>query len=80
MAIKSFEEARLQETIGNQEISEEDKLKRFQQSLTKLTALNMVRSLNVVSVKVGTDCTDKAMIASLLKMPRRIFPNNTGII
>ena len=69
MAIKSFEEARLQETIRNQDIPEEDKLKRFQQSLTKLTALNVgMVTETVVSVKVdGQTVTDKAMIAEFIE-------------
>ena len=75
MAIKSFEEARLQETIRNQEISEEDKLKRFQQSLTKLTALNVgMVTETVVSVKVdGQTVTDKAMIAEFIENAEKGF-------
>ena len=75
MAIKSFEEARLQETIRNQEISEEDKLKRFQQSLTKLTALNVgMVTETVVSVKVdGQTVTDKKMIAEFIENAEKGF-------
>ena len=75
MAIKSFEEARLQETIRNQDIPEEDKLKRFQQSLTKLTALNVgMVTETVVSVKVdGQTVTDKAMIAEFIENAEKGF-------
>jgi len=41
MAIKSFEEQRISETVRNQDMPEEEKVARFQQSLTKLTDLNV---------------------------------------
>lgn len=75
MAIKSFEEARVQELIRNNEMSEEEKLQRFQQSLTKLTDLNVsMVSDTVASVKVdGHTVTDKTMIKEFIENAEKNF-------
>jgi len=75
MAIKSFEEARVQEIIKDQEMPEEEKLQRFQQSLTKLTDINvgMVTS-TVASVKVdGQTVTDRDMITEFIENAEKGF-------
>jgi len=75
MAIKSFEEARVQEVIRNNELSEEEKLQRFQQSLTKLTDLNVSMVVETVaSVKAdGQTVTDKAMIKEFIENAEKNF-------
>jgi hypothetical protein len=75
MAIKSFEEARVQQIIKDQEMPEEEKLQRFQQSLTKLTDINvgMVTS-TVASVKVdGQIVKDKTMIKEFMENAEKGF-------
>jgi len=75
MAIKSFEEARVQELIKDQDMAEEEKLKRFQQSLTKLTDLNVsMVGDTVASVKVdGQTVTDKNMIKEFIENAEKGF-------
>ena len=75
MAIKSFEEARVQEIIKDQEMPEEEKLQRFQQSLTKLTDINVGMVTNTVaSVKVdGQTVTDKTMIKEFMENAEKGF-------
>jgi hypothetical protein len=75
MAIKSFEEARVQELIRNNEMTDEEKLQRFQRSLTKLTDLNVsMVSDTVASVKVdGQLVTDKAMIKDFIENAEKNF-------
>ena len=75
MAIKSFEEARVQELIRNNEMTDEEKLQRFQRSLTKLTDLNVsVVSDTVASIKVdGQLVTDKAMIKDFIENAEKNF-------
>lgn len=75
MAIKSFEEARVQELIRNNEMTDEEKLQRFQRSLTKLTDLNVsMVSDTVASIKVdGQLVTDKAMIKDFIENAEKNF-------
>ena len=75
MAIKSFEEARVQELIRNNEMTDEEKPQRFQRSLTKLTDLNVsMVSDTVASIKVdGQLVTDKAMIKDFIENAEKNF-------
>ena len=75
MAIKSFEEARVQEIIKDQDMDEEEKLKRFQKSLTKLTDLNIsMVGDTVASVKVdGQTVTDRDMITEFIENAEKGF-------
>lgn len=75
MAIKSFEEARVQELIRNNEMTDEEKLQRFQKSLTKLTDLNVSMVADTVaSVKVdGQLVTDKEMIKEFIENAEKNF-------
>ena len=75
MAIKSFEEARVQEIIKDQDMDEEEKLKRFQKSLTKLTDLNIsMVGDTVASVKVdGQTVTDRVMITEFIENAEKGF-------
>lgn len=75
MAIKSFEEARVQELIRNNEMTDEEKLQRFQKSLTKLTDLNVSMVADTVaSVKVdGQLVTDKEMIKDFIENAEKNF-------
>mgnify|MGYP003629700161 FL=1 len=75
MAIKTFEEARVQEIIKDQDMDEEEKLKRFQKSLTKLTDLNIsMVGDTVASVKVdGQTVTDRDMITEFIENAEKGF-------
>ena len=75
MAIKSFEEARVQELIRNNEMTDEEKLQRFQKSLVKLTDLNVSMVADTVaSVKVdGQLVTDKEMIKDFIENAEKNF-------
>ena len=75
MAIKSFEEARVQEIIKDQDMDEEEKLRRFQKSLTKLTDLNIsMVGDTVASVKVdGQTVTDRDMITEFIENAEKGF-------
>jgi len=75
MAIKSFEESRLQKVLQDQDMSEEEKLRRFQQSLNKLTDLNVSMVADTVaSVKVdGETVTDKNMIKDFIENSEKSF-------
>ena len=75
MAIKSFEEARVQELLRNNEMTEEEKIRRFQISLTKLTDLNVSMVTDTVfSVRVdGQTVTDKTMIKEFIENAEKGF-------
>jgi len=75
MAIKSFEEARVQEIIKDQDMDEEEKLKRVQKSVTKLTDLNIsMVGDTVASVKVdGQTVTDRVMITEFIENAEKGF-------
>lgn len=76
-AIKTFEEQRVFSLLDNENISEEEKLARFNQSFTKLTELN----INMVSESIecieinGERVTQKSYIDEFLQKADRDFYN-----
>lgn len=78
MAIKSFEETRISETVRNQDMPEEEKVARFQASLTKLTDLNVSMVADTItSIKVdGQVVTDKNMIKEFIDNADKQFYKN----
>ena len=75
MAIRSFEETRISEVVRNQDMPEEEKLQRFQQSLTKLTELNIsMVSDTIASIKVdGQTVSDPVMIKEFVENTDKSF-------
>jgi len=67
-AIKTFEEQRIASVVNDDEISDEEKLQRFNQSFTKLTALTVDLVVNsIVSIEVDGDIvTDKNHLAQFI--------------
>jgi hypothetical protein len=67
-AIKTFEEQRIASVVNDDEISDEEKLQRFNQSFTKLTALTVDLVVNsIVSIQVDGDVvTDRNHLAQFI--------------
>ncbi len=74
-AIKTFEEQRLASVVQNNEMPEEEKIKRFQTSFNKLTDINIqMVSASVASIRVdGQVVTDKVQIQEFLENTSKEF-------
>ena len=74
-AIKTFEEQRLASVVQNNEMPEEEKIKRFQASFNKLTDINIqMVSASVASIRVdGQVVTDKTQIQEFLENTSKEF-------
>jgi hypothetical protein len=67
-AIKTFEEQRIASVVNDEEMSDEEKLQRFNNSFTKLTALTVDLVVNsIVSIEVDGDVvTDRNHLAQFI--------------
>ena len=74
-AIKTFEEQRLAAMVQDKEMPEEEKIKRFQASFSKLTDINIqMVSASVASIRVdGQVVTDKTQIQEFLENTSKEF-------
>ena len=74
-AIKTFEEQRLAAMVQDKEMPEEEKIKRFQASFSKLTDINIqMVSASVASIRVdGQTVTDKTQIQEFLENTSKEF-------
>ena len=74
-AIKTFEEQRLAAMVQDKEMPEEEKIKRFQSSFSKLTDINIqMVSASVASIRVdGQVVTDKTQIQEFLENTSKEF-------
>jgi hypothetical protein len=74
-AIKTFEEQRLAAMVQDKEMPEEEKIKRFQSSFSKLTDINIqMVSASVASIRVdGQTVTDKTQIQEFLENTSKEF-------
>ena len=74
-AIKTFEEQRLAAMVQDKEMPEEEKIKRFQASFSKLTDINIqMVSASVASIRVdGQTVTDKTQILEFLENTSKEF-------
>tara|TARA_A100001011_G_scaffold132737_1_gene139880 strand:- start:416 stop:1285 length:870 start_codon:yes stop_codon:yes gene_type:complete len=74
-ALKTFEEQRLASVVQNQDMDEEEKVKRFQASFNKLTDINIqMVSASVASIRVdGQTVTDKVQILEFLENTSKEF-------
>jgi len=74
-ALKQFEQSRLQSVINDTELSDEDKIREFQKSFTKLTELNVgMVSQTIRSIRVdGETVTDKGMIKDFIDNTSKAF-------
>jgi hypothetical protein len=77
-ALKTFEEQRIAAMVQNTEMSEEEKIKRFQSSFSKLTDINLRMVSNAVaSIKVdGQVVTDPVQIAEFMSNTEADFYTN----
>jgi len=76
-ALKTFEEQRVFSMLDNQEISEEEKLNRFNQSFRKLTELNInMISESISAIEIGEETVqEKSYINEFLQKADRDFYN-----
>jgi hypothetical protein len=76
-ALKTFEEQRVFSLLDNQEISEEEKLSRFNQSFRKLTELNIsMISESISAIEIGEETVqEKSYITEFLQKADRDFYN-----
>jgi len=76
-ALKTFEEQRVFSLLDNQDISEEEKLNRFNQSFRKLTELNIsMISESISAIEIGEEAVqDKSYISEFLQKADRDFYN-----
>jgi hypothetical protein len=76
-ALKTFEEQRVFSLLDNQEISEEEKLNRFNQSFRKLTELNIsMISESIAAIEIGNETVqEKSYISEFLQKADRDFYN-----
>jgi len=76
-ALKTFEEQRVFSLLDNQDISEEEKLNRFNQSFRKLTELNInMISESIAAVEIGEETVqEKSYISEFLQKADRDFYN-----
>ena len=74
-ALKTFEEQRLFSAVNDTEISEEEKLKRFNDSFIKLTDITINTVTNsIVQIQVGDDVVvDKGHIAEFIEKADKEF-------
>ena len=74
-AIKTFEEQRLAAVVQDKDMPEEEKIKRFQASFSKLTDINIqMVSASVASIRVdGQTVTDKTQIQEFLENTSKEF-------
>ena len=74
-AIKTFEEQRMAAMVQDKEMPEEEKIKRFQASFSKLTDINIqMVSASVASIRVdGQVVTDKTQIQEFLENTSKEF-------
>ena len=74
-AIKTFEEQRLATVVQDKDMPEEEKIKRFQASFSKLTDINIqMVSASVASIRVdGQTVTDKTQIQEFLENTSKEF-------
>ena len=74
-AIKAFEDQRLAAMVQDKEMPEEEKIKRFQASFSKLTDINIqMVSASVASIRVdGQVVTDKTQIQEFLENTSKEF-------
>jgi hypothetical protein len=74
-AIKTFEEQRLAAVVQDKDMPEEEKIKRFQSSFSKLTDINIqMVSASVASIRVdGQTVTDKTQILEFLENTSKEF-------
>ena len=74
-AIKTFEEQRLATVVQDKDMPEEEKIKRFQASFSKLTDINIqMVSASVASIRVdGQVVTDKTQIQEFLENTSKEF-------
>ena len=74
-AIKTFEEQRLAAVVQDKDMPEEEKIKRFQASFSKLTDINIqMVSASVASIRVdGQTVTDKTQILEFLENTSKEF-------
>ena len=74
-AIKTFEEQRMAAMVQDKEMPEEEKIKRFQPSFSKLTDINIqMVSASVASIRVdGQVVTDKTQIQEFLENTSKEF-------
>ena len=74
-AIKTFEEQRLAAMVQDKDMPEEEKIKRFQASFSKLTDINIqMVSASVASIRVdGQVVTDKTQIQEFLENTSKEF-------
>ena len=74
-AIKTFEEQRLATEVQDKDMPEEEKIKRFQASFSKLTDINIqMVSASVASIRVdGQTVTDKTQIQEFLENTSKEF-------
>jgi hypothetical protein len=75
VALKSFEEQRLQAVLTNRGLTEEQKLTEFQKSFSKLTDLNIGMIVDTItSIRVdGNVVTDKIMIKEFIDNTSKEF-------
>jgi hypothetical protein len=76
-ALKTFEEQRVFSLLDNQEISEEEKLNRFNQSFRKLTELNInMISESISAIEIGEETVqEQTYISEFLQKADRDFYN-----
>ena len=76
-ALKTFEEQRVFSLLDNQDISEEEKLNRFNQSFRKLTELNInMISESIAAVEIGEETVqEQTYISEFLQKADRDFYN-----
>jgi hypothetical protein len=76
-ALKTFEEQRVFSLLDNEDISEEEKLNRFNQSFRKLTELNInMISESIAAVEIGEETVqEKSYISEFLQKADRDFYN-----
>tara|TARA_B100001057_G_scaffold56954_1_gene50484 strand:- start:1500 stop:2369 length:870 start_codon:yes stop_codon:yes gene_type:complete len=74
-AIKTFEEQRMASVVQDNDMPEEEKIKRFQASFNKLTDINIqMVSASVASIRVdGQTVTDKTQIHEFLENTSKEF-------
>ena len=76
-ALKTFEEQRVFSLLDNEDISEQEKIERFNQSFRKLTELNIsMITESISSIEIGTETVnEKTYINEFLQKADRDFYN-----